>query len=98
VAADLIFAQQVYGYGRPGDVLLAISTSGSSANVVHALRVAKLKEMKTIGLMGQGSGEMEDLCDAAIKVPYSSTPDIQQRHVAVYHTLCALLEQHFFGA
>lgn len=98
VAADLIFAQQVYGYGRPGDVLLAISTSGSSANVVHALRVAKLKEMKAIGLMGQGSGEMEDLCDAAIKVPYSSTPDIQQRHVAVYHTLCALLEQHFFGA
>ena len=96
VAADLVFAQQVYGYGQKGDVLVALSTSGNSVNVLHALRVAKLKGMKTIGFMGGQSGLMESLCDVTIKVPYTSTPDIQQRHLAIYHALCAMLEQHFF--
>ena len=96
VAADLVFAQQVYGYGEPGDILVGLSTSGNSANVLHAMRVAKTKGMATIGFTGRDGGTMKELCDVVIPVPYSSTPDIQERHLAVYHTLCAMLEAEFF--
>lgn len=97
VAADLVFAQQVYGYGEKGDVLVCLSTSGNSTNVLHALRLAKTKGLITIGLTGQTGGMMKQLCDVTIQVPYHSTPDIQERHLAVYHTLCAMLEQEFFS-
>ncbi len=97
VAADLVFAQQVYGYGQPGDVLVGLSTSGNSANVLNALRVAKIKGLVTIGFTGADGGKMKELCNVTIRVPYHSTPDIQERHLAVYHTLCALLEQAFFA-
>jgi D-sedoheptulose 7-phosphate isomerase len=98
VAPDLVFAQQVYGYGRPGDVLLGISTSGNSANVLHAIRVAKAADMRVIGLTGRSGGRMKQLCDAAICVPYDKTPDIQERHLPIYHALCMLLEQEFFAS
>jgi D-sedoheptulose 7-phosphate isomerase len=96
VAADLIFAQQVYGYGRPGDVLLAISTSGNAANVVRAIQVARVQGLKSIGLTGRDGGALKTLCDLAIRVPADTTPTIQEYHIAVYHTLCALLEEEFF--
>ncbi|WP_123040257.1 D-sedoheptulose-7-phosphate isomerase [Cohnella candidum] len=95
-APDLAFAQQVYGYGKPGDVLLGISTSGNSPNVLHALRVAKAIGMGTIGLTGRSGGRMNALCDTSIRVPYDMTPDIQERHLPIYHALCILIEEEFF--
>lgn len=97
VAADMIFAQQVYGYGRPGDVLLGISTSGNSANVINALQVGRVMELKTIGLTGLQQCTMDDICDVAVHVPGFNTPEVQERHVAVYHALCAKLEERFFN-
>lgn len=96
-APDLVFAQQVYGYGKPGDVLLGISTSGNSANVMHALRVAKALGMHTIGLTGASGGRMKALCDAPICVPFDRTPDIQERHLPIYHALCIRIEEEFFS-
>ncbi len=98
IAADMAFAQQVYGYGLPGDVLIGISTSGSSRNVLHALRVARTLGLKTVGLTGRQGGDMPRLCDAAICVPRETTSDIQERHIAIYHTLCAMLETEFFSS
>ncbi|WP_028608849.1 D-sedoheptulose-7-phosphate isomerase [Paenibacillus harenae] len=97
VAADMVFAQQVYGYGRKEDALAVFSTSGNSANVVHAVQVAKSLGMKTIGLTGRSGGRLYSLCDVTIRVPFESTPDIQERHLPVYHTLCIMLEEAFFG-
>ncbi|MCM3717784.1 D-sedoheptulose-7-phosphate isomerase [Fictibacillus phosphorivorans] len=96
VAADMIFAQQVFGYGNKEDVLIGLSTSGNSANVVHALQVARAKGMKTIGLTGSKGGVMAPLCDVLIAVPFESTPDIQEHHILIYHALCLMLEKEFF--
>lgn len=98
VAADMVFAQQVYGYGEPGDALIGISTSGNSVNVLHALRVARAKGVRTIGITGQSGGGMVALCDVTVRVPFQTTTDIQERHLAIYHTLCAMLEERFFPA
>jgi phosphoheptose isomerase len=96
VAPEMIFAQQVYGYGLPGDVLLAFSTSGNSLNVLRALQVAKVQGMKTIGFTGCSGGKMKSLCDVTICVPWENTPDIQERHLPIYHALCRMLEEAFF--
>ena len=92
----MVFAQQVYGYGEKGDAFLGISTSGNSANVVHAARVARAKGLRTVALTGPGGGKLRDCCDVAVCVPGSCTADIQERHLPVYHTLCAMLEEKFF--
>lgn len=97
VAGDMVFAQQVLGYGKEGDTLIGISTSGNSANILNALQVARALGVKTIGMTGRTGGKMRDLCDAAICVPYDRTLEIQERHLAIYHTLCIMLEQEFFG-
>ncbi|WP_274362981.1 D-sedoheptulose-7-phosphate isomerase [Paenibacillus thermotolerans] len=97
VAADMVFAQQTFGYGKPGDVLVGLSTSGNSRNVLLAMQVAKAIGMSTIGLTGRGGGLMAALCDAVIRVPSDSTPDIQERHLPIYHALCIMLEEEFFG-
>ncbi len=97
IAADLVFAQQVHGYGRPGDVLFAISTSGNSASILYAARTAHALGLKTIGLTGWSGGRLKDLCDAAICVPYQQTSEIQEAHMVVYHALCAALEEEFFS-
>lgn len=97
VAADMAFAQQVYAYGREGDVLLALSTSGTSPNILHALRIARAQGLRTIGLSGGTGGEMGSLCDVLICVPCSDTVDVQERHLPIYHALCIMLEQEFFG-
>jgi len=96
-AADCIFAQQVLGYGLEGDVLLAISTSGNSANVLYALRVARMKKMKIIGLTGEAGGKMVNACDVTIRVPSNITYQIQEYHLPVYHCLCACVENEKFG-
>ena len=96
VDPEMVFAQQVYGYGREGDVLIAITTSGNSVNVLHAVKVAKAKGMKVIGLTGHDGGALKGLCEVCLIVPGGTTADIQEYHLPVYHTLCAMLEEHFF--
>ncbi|UKS24375.1 SIS domain-containing protein [Paenibacillus sp. HWE-109] len=97
VEPEMIFAQQVYGYGKKGDVLVALTTSGNSANVLRAVQTAKAIGMSTIGLTGKHGGQLKKLCDVTITVPWDSTPDIQERHLPIYHSLCLLLEREFFG-
>jgi D-sedoheptulose 7-phosphate isomerase len=93
----LCFAQQVSGYGRPCDVLLAISTSGNSKNVLYAAVAAKARGMKVIGLTGAKACKLDAYADVCIKVPETETYKIQELHLPVYHCLCLMLEQHFFG-
>jgi D-sedoheptulose 7-phosphate isomerase len=97
VSSDLIFAQQVIGYGKKGDILLAISTSGNSKNILYAIYTANTTGMKVVGLTGRNGGKMKKYCDIAICVPADETPRIQELHLPVYHTLCAMLEEYFFG-
>jgi D-sedoheptulose 7-phosphate isomerase len=95
--ADLIFAQQVIGYGNTGDVLIAISTSGNSRNVLDAIITAKAKGMVVIGLTGEIGGKMKSYCDILINVPGKSTALVQELHLPVYHALCRIVENAFFG-
>ena len=93
----LLFAQQVYALARPGDVLWAISTSGHSANVNHALRVARLLDCPTLGLSGRDGGEMASLLDVELRAPSRSTHRIQELHLPMYHALCACVEACLFA-
>lgn len=97
IHADIIFAQQVIGYGKEGDVLLAISSSGNSQNVVDACLVAKAINLTVIGLTSETGGKMKELCDILINVPGKRTAFVQELHLPVYHLLCLAVEQHFFG-
>ena len=97
ISADIIFAQQIYGYGRKGDCLIGISTSGNARNVCLAAELAGAMGLRTIGLTGRDGGKLAALCGAAIRVPAGSTPEIQEFHLPVYHALCAALEDLFFG-
>lgn len=92
-----VFAQQLYGFGRPGDVFLGISTSGNSKNVMSATVVARALGIKVIGLTGAGGGALAEVADAAIRVPETETFMIQELHLPVYHCLCLMLEEKFFG-
>ena len=96
-AAVGIFAQQVYGYGEPGDVLLAISTSGNSANVVEAVKVARAKRVKVIGLTGSKESKLSALANVCIRVPRDEVFQVQELHLPVYHVLCAAVEADVFG-
>ena len=96
VAWETAFAQQVYGLGRTGDALIALSTSGNSANCVNAARVAKAKGLKVIAMTGAAGGRLGELADAVIKVPESETYRIQELHLPVYHALCAAIEDMLF--
>jgi D-sedoheptulose 7-phosphate isomerase len=96
VSAELTFAQATSGYGRPGDMLIGISTSGNAANVRAALVVARALGMRTVGLTGAGGGRMAGLCDILIAVPARRTFEVQELHLPVYHCLCAMVEAHFF--
>ena len=98
-APDLVFAQQVLGLGGAGDVLIAISTSGSSQNVLYALDVARAKGLRTIALTGEKGGRMvaEQLAETVIRVPAAETFKIQEYHLPVYHMLCIAAEHEFFG-
>lgn len=93
----LCFAQQVNGYGREKDVFLGISTSGNSKNVLYAATTAHAKGMKVIGLTGAKCSKLEQMSDVCIKVPQMETYMIQELHLPVYHCLCLMLEEEFFG-
>ena len=97
VDGQLCFAQQVYALARPGDVVWGISTSGNSANVNQALRVARLLSCRTLGLTGKDGGEMASLLDVELRAPASSTPQVQELHLPLYHALCACIEVSIFG-
>ena len=92
-----VFAQQLYGFGRPGDVFLGISTSGNSKNVMSATVVARALGIKVIGLTGAKGGELASIANVTIKVPETETYMIQELHLPVYHCLCLMLEDRFFG-
>ena len=92
-----VFAQQLFGFGRPGDVFLGISTSGNSKNVMSATVVARALGIKVIGLTGAKGGELASVADVAVKVPETETYMIQELHLPVYHCLCLMLEEKFFG-
>ena len=96
-AADLVIAQQVLGYGCPKDILFVISTSGRSANVIHAARIACALGVKVISLTGQGGGNLAELSDVLLDVPSNITYQIQELHLPVYHALCLATEQELFG-
>jgi D-sedoheptulose 7-phosphate isomerase len=94
---DQTFARQVEALGRAGDVLLCISTSGRSRNILAALRAARKGGLATIGLTGGSSGDVDALCDHLIRVPSNRTPFIQQVHITIAHIICALTEEAIFG-
>ena len=98
-APDLSFAQQILGMGQEGDVLLAISTSGNSTNVIYALQMAKVKGVRTIALTGRSGGKIASrhLADVTSRVPDDETFRIQEFHLPVYHMLCIAAENEFFG-
>jgi D-sedoheptulose 7-phosphate isomerase len=97
ISADMVFAQQVYGYGNKEDVLIGLSTSGNSRNVINAIKVAKVLRMKTISMTGEEGGLMKKLCDVTINVPSKETYLVQEYHLPVYHALCAMIELEYFG-
>ncbi len=92
-----VFAQQLFGYGRKGDVFLGITTSGNSENILNAAVVAKAVGIKIIGLTGQNGGKISQMSDVTIKVPENETYMVQELHLPVYHCLCMMLEERFFG-
>ena len=95
-AADMVYAQQVYAYGYEGDALIGISTSGNARNVIQAMQVARALSLQTIGLTGPTGGALKPLCEVCICVPGGNTPAIQERHLPIFHVLCAMLEEEFF--
>lgn len=94
---DMVFAQQVYGYGQENDLVMAISTSGNSKNVCNAAYVAKAMGLKVIGLTGRNGGDLARYCDVILQAPSEETYRIQEFHQPIYHTLCLALEIEFFG-
>jgi len=95
--SQLIFAQQVWGIGQAGDILLAISTSGNSQNVVLAAKTARAKNILVIGLTGSTGGKLSEVCDISIRVPSDIVFEIQEMHLPIYHHICASVEAHFFA-
>lgn len=93
----MVFAQQVYGYGQKGDVLIAMSTSGCSANVVEAAKTARVLGMKVIGITGEESSELEEYSDICFRMPAGETYQVQEYTLPLYHALCAMLEERMFG-
>ena len=96
VGWDEAFAQQLLGLARPGDVLVALSTSGNSRNCVNAAVLARVLGVKTIGLTGAKGGRFKEICDVTVCVPAMETYQIQEYHLPVYHALCAMLESELF--
>ena len=90
------YAQQVNGYGKPGDVFIGISTSGNAENVMYAAITAKAKGLKVIALTGKNGGKLAKVSDVAMIVPEQETYKIQEYHLPIYHVLCLMLEDHFF--
>lgn len=94
---EAVFAKQVQGLAKKGDVVIAISTGGNSPNVVLAIEEAKKKEAITIGFVGKQGGKLKELVDYIIHVPSNNTPRIQETHIFVGHIICSLVEEYLFG-
>lgn len=94
---ECVFARQIEALGQPGDVFLAISTSGNSPNIVRALELAHSTGILTIGLTGESGGRMPKLCNYCLRMPSSVTMNIQEAHLALEHTFCLLVEQIYFS-
>jgi len=94
---DMVFAQQVYGYGRKGDVLIAMTTSGNSANVVNAAKTAKAIGMKVIGITGSKDSKLSACSDICLQMPATETYLVQEYTLPIYHAFCAMLEEKLFG-
>ncbi len=92
----MVYAQLVYGYGKPEDIFIGLSTSGNSQNVVNAARVAKARGLKTIAMTGANSSRLSEVCDITIRVPETETYKVQELHLPVYHDICAKVEAHFW--
>lgn len=92
-----VFAQQLFGFGRKGDVFLGISTSGNSANIINAAVTARAGDIKVIGLTGEDGGELEKFADVIVKAPETETYRVQELHLPIYHCWCQMLEEAFFG-
>lgn len=97
VDAELMYAQLVFGYARKGDLLIGLSTSGNSKNVVAAAKVAKALGLSTLALTGSSESKLSTICDCTVRVPETETFKVQELHLPVYHYLCAYLEQVIFG-
>lgn len=91
-----IYSRLIDGIGEQGDVLVGLSTSGNSANILKAFKTAKKKEMITIGFTGKSGGEMRSFCDHLINIPSTDTPRIQESHIMVGHIICQLVEEKYF--
>lgn len=96
VEPDMMYAQLVYGYAKENDLVIGLSTSGNSKNVVNAIEVAKCVEAKTLALTGEKESRLSELCDVTIKVPETETYKVQELHLPVYHYLCAEVERQMF--
>lgn len=94
---DEVYARMVQAAGRPGDVLVAISTSGNSSNILKTIEAARKQGMSVIGMTGAGGGKMCDLCDILLNVPSSDTPRIQESHILIGHILCQMIETEIFS-
>lgn len=97
ICPDMVYAQQVFSYGKKGDVLIGLSTSGNSWNVINACKIAKAIGVKTIALTGKDGGILLDICDIVIRAPAIKVYRIQEYHLPIYHTLCAMLEAELIG-
>jgi phosphoheptose isomerase len=97
LSADLAFAQQVFAYGRPGDVLIVFSTSGNARNIVRAAQAARALGLHTIAFTGAQGGDVVPHCDLLLNVPTTETYQVQELHLPLYHALCAMVEVELFG-
>lgn len=97
VGGDGVFAQQLLGFGKAGDVFLGISTSGNSKNIMYATVVARALGIKIIGLTGAEGGELAEVSDVIVKVPKTESYMVQELHLPIYHCWCLMLEEYFFG-
>jgi len=93
---DTLFSRQIQALGKTGDVLVALSTSGNSTNIIEGLKEAKTTGIKTIGLTGMSGGKMEPFCDICLKVPSNETPRVQEAHILIGHIICSIIEDSLF--
>jgi len=95
---DVVYSRIIDGIGREGDILIGLSTSGNSKNIVNAFKTAKEKKLITIGFTGSGGGAMKSCSDHLINIPSADTPRIQESHIMVGHIICQLVEEKYFGS
>jgi len=96
IGFEKVFARQVEAYGKAGDILMGISTSGNSKNIIRAVQVAKERGMKAIGLLGSGGGMMKRICDAGVIIPSDNVQHIQESHITVEHIICEWVERTLY--